>query len=129
MNHSDPVDLITLLGALLAFIVSKEIAAIVSPYAGICVCACAGAAVSISGTDRKMTVPEAAWYVSMRVVVAIAVTVALAEVLNAVASWAKPRYTLIPLAFGIGWIKDYNSVRSWFGSIIDRFASRKADGR
>ena len=58
---------------------------------------------------------------------AVALTVSIAELMQNIAAWMKPRYTLSPIAFGIGWIKDYNQVRSWFGSVIDRFTTKKID--
>jgi hypothetical protein len=125
----EPLDLVALLIVLLAFIVSKDVAIAVGPYAAICVLACAGAGVSLSGNDRKMELWEGCWYVGIRVILAVALTVGLAELLQKIAPWLAPRYTLIPLAFGLGWIRDYDSVRKWFGDLISRFINRKADGQ
>ena len=123
----EPLDLVSLLIAILAFIVSKEIATAVGPYAAIVVLACAGAALSLSGIERQFNFPKAVWYVSIRILVAVVLTVSLAELLQHFAPWAKPRYTLIPLAFGIGWIRDYDSVRSWCRDLILRVINKRVD--
>ena len=125
---SEPLDLVSLLIALLAFIVSKDVAVTVGPYAAICVLACAGAGLSLSGNDRQMRFFEAIWYVSIRVLLAVVLTVGIAELLQKFVPYLVPRYTLIPLAFGIGWIRDYNSVRVWIGEVISKFIGKKTDG-
>lgn len=125
--QSDPVDIVSLLVALLAIIASKEIAALVGPYAAIFVLASAGAALSLSSTEKVMTPVGAMLYVSIRVLVAVVLTAAIAELLQNVIPWAKPRYTLVPLAFGIGWIKDYDTVKAWLASLIDKWASKRMD--
>ena len=122
---NEPLDLVSLLIAMIAVIASKEIAFMVGPYAAIVVLAFSGAALSLSGTEEQMGYKSAIWYVSIRVLAAVVLTVAIAELLQQVIPWAKPRTTLIPLAFAIGWIKDYGSVRSFFGSVISRFAAKK----
>lgn len=124
----DPQDIVSVLIALIAFVVSKEVAHLVGPYAAIVVLACAGAALSLSGTEDELTYGRAVMYVGVRVMVAIVLTVAIAELMHGVVPWAKPKVTLIPLAFAIGWIKDYGSIRSWLGGIVDRLATRRADG-
>lgn len=124
MATPDPLDVIALLVALLTFVTGREVAVLIGPYAAIMVAACAGAAVSLSGNDREMTVPRAIWYVTIRVLVAFTLTSALASALKNWLSW-NPAVTLIPLAFGIGWIRDYDGVRAWFGDVIDKFVSRK----
>ena len=126
---TEPLDLVSLLIALLAFIVSKDVAIAVGPYAAIVILACAGAGISLSGNDREMTFWQGCWYLTIRVVMAVSLTVGLAELLQKLAPWLVPRYTLIPVAFMIGWIRDYDSVRAWFGNIISRIANRKADGQ
>ena len=125
--QTDPLDLVGIVSVLLAFIVSKDVATTVGPYAAIAILACAGATLSLSGAEDKMSAWKAVWFVALRVVLAIAITISVAELLQNIAPWMKPRYTLSPIAFGIGWIRDYNQIRSWLGSVIDRFASRKLD--
>lgn len=125
----EPLDLVGILFALLAFIVGKDVAQAVSPYAAIIILAVAGAGLSLSGNDKPMGFWWGCWYVSIRVLVAVSLTVGMAELLQKLAPWLVPRYTLIPLAFGIGFIKDYDSVRSAIGGVISRFLNRKADGQ
>lgn len=125
---NEPLDVIALLVALLTFVTSREVATILGPYAAIVVASCAGAAISLSGNDRDMTLRAASWYIAVRVLLAFILTVAMAKGIEAGTGW-KAGVTLIPLAFGIGWIRDYDGVRSWAGGVIDKFLSRKADGR
>lgn len=124
---SEPLDLVGVIVAVLAFIVSRDVAATVGPYAAIVVLACAGASLSLSGSEKPMGVLAALWFVIARVLLAVALTVSIAELLENIAPWMKPRYTLSPIAFGIGWVKDYNQVRSWLAGLIDRFASKRID--
>ena len=125
---TDPQDIVSILIALIAFVVSKEVAHLVGPYAAIVVLACAGAALSLSGNEDDLTYGHAVMYVGVRVLVAVVLTVAIAELMHNVIPWAKPRVTLVPLAFGIGWVKDYGGIRTWLGEIIDKFATRRAGG-
>lgn len=128
--QNEPLDLIGLLIALLAFIVSKDVAAAVGPYAAIAILACAGAALSLSGTEESMTSKlnwKSAWFVGIRVLIAIAITVSIAEVLEHIVPWLRPRYSVSPIAFAIGWIRDYNQVRSWMGNLLDRLTSKRID--
>ena len=125
MPVHDPVDVVSFIIAFVAFFASQEIAILVGPYAAIIVLSAAGAALSLSGNEDEMSHWRAAWYISIRVMVAVVLTVSIAELLRNVIPWAKPRYTLVPMAFAIGWIKDYASVRAWMGGIVDKFVSRK----
>lgn len=124
---SEPLDLVSVIIAVLAFVVSKDVAATVGPYGAIVVLACAGATLSLSGNEKKMTHGQSIVYVAIRILLAVSLTVSIAELMQHLASWMKPRYTLSPIAFAIGWIKDYDAIRAWFGSVIDRFTSRKID--
>ena len=125
---TEPLDLVSLLIALLAFIVSKDVAIAVGPYASIVILACAGAGISLSGNDRKMEFWPACWYVFIRVLLAVCLTISLAEVLQYFFPKLMPRYTLVPLAFALGWIRDYDSVRAWFASKISKKVDRSIDG-
>lgn len=123
----EPIDIVSAIVALFVLLTSREIAAIVGPYAAVVVCACAGAALALSSSEEEMGFGKAAWYVSVRVLLAVVVTVSLAEFVQLMAPWAKPRYTLVPIAFGIGWIKDYNRVREFFGEMIARATAKRID--
>lgn len=122
---ADPPDVVSLLVALVAFVVSKELAHLVGPYAAIVVLAAAGASLSLSGHDEEITGAHAFVYVAVRVLVAAVLTVSLAELLQLMVPWAKPRYTLVPLAFGIGWIRDYREVGAIAGDLVTSFLKRK----
>ena len=78
----EPLDLVSLLIVLLAFIVSKDVAIAVGPYAAVGILACAGAGISLSGNDRQMSLPQACWYVSIRVLMAVSLTIGLAELFD-----------------------------------------------
>lgn len=124
---NEPSDLLTLLVALIALITGREVAALIGPYAAIMVLACAGAGVALSGVDKHMTNWEAARYVSFRVLVAVCFTVAAAELVQQWFAWAKPRYTLMPLAFIIGWVRDYNAIAKSVAEAIAGVFKRKTD--
>lgn len=111
--QTDPSDLMTLLIALIAMITGREVAALVGPYAAICVVAVAGAGVALSKQSEKMNNWDAAKYVSFRVLMAVCFTVSLAEFLQSYLPSMKPRATLLPAAFLIAWVKDYNAIASW----------------
>lgn len=125
--NTDPLDIVSLMIALAAFLVSKEVAAVAGPYAAIVMLACAGSALCLSGIEEKLTPLAGVLFVSLRILVAIAVTVALAEAVQWAFPSLKPRYTLAPIAFAIGWVRDYNSLRTWFGGMIERVLGRKVD--
>lgn len=113
------MDVIALLVALLTFVVSKEVAILVGPYAAIMVSASAGAALSLSAIEGEM---DAWWrplqYLFVRILVAIVLTGALAELAHFWIPEIRPRMVLVPLAFGIGWIRDYGAVMRWIGNAL-----------
>lgn len=131
--NNDPLDLIALFIALFTLVATKEVAQLAGPYAAIMVWGCAGAAVSLSGHRETMGAREAVWYVSVRVFLAIALTVMLAEVLQAVlpettSKVLQPRYTVGPIAFLLGWVRDYNVAIQWLVERGKRLFTRKVDG-
>lgn len=125
--QTDPLDIVALMIALLAFLVSKEVASIAGPYAAIAILACAGSALCLSGVEEKLTPMAGVFFIALRVLVAITITVALAEGVEWAFPSLKPRYTLAPIAFAIGWIRDYNTVRTWAGGLVERVLGRKVD--
>ena len=125
--QNDPLDLVGILAVLLTFIASKEIATAVSPYAAIAVLACAGAALSLSGAEERIGGWKAIWFVFIRVVVAMSITISVAELLQNIWPWMKPRYSLSPIAFAIGCIRDFDQIRDAVGRLLERFVSRKID--
>lgn len=128
---NEPLDLVGVLIAILAYLVSKDVASVVGPYAAIVILACTGAAFALSGSEEKMSNGRAVWFVAIRVLLAVALTVSIAELLQKFAPEMKPRYTLAPIAFGIGLIRDYEQVRSWVGGVVrgvlERFIAKKTD--
>lgn len=123
----EPPDLVSLLIALLAFMVSKDVALLVGPYAAIAVLASAGAALALSGMEEHLGLWRASWFVTVRLLVAIAITISLAEVLQRWIPAMQPRYTLSPIAFAIGWIRDYDQLRASIGALFGRFLSKRID--
>lgn len=109
----EPVDFIALMIALLGMLTSQQVATLAGPYAAIMVLAAAGAAVSFSLSNGQFSILQGLWYVSLRVLLAVVLTVSIAEVLVLVADWLKPRYTVAPLAFAIGCIRDFKKLWTW----------------
>lgn len=102
----------------MAALTSKEIAHLVGPYAAMLVLAVAGSGLALSSNDKVMTAFESMRYVSVRVLLAVTLTVSVGELVQAVVPWAKLRYLILPIAFGIGMVKDYRAVVSWAGGLI-----------
>lgn len=128
--QNQPLDLVGVIVALLTFIVSKDVANTVGPYAAIVILAAAGAALSLSGSETeagKFNL-KAIGYVGVRIFLAVSLTVVIAELLEKIVPWLQPRFSLSPIAFAIGWIRDYDQVRSFFGRMIERFTEKKIDG-
>ena len=117
-----PPDFIAFVVALLAFIVSGDLASLVGPYIAIVVIATAGATLSLStnGSRKGMTLIEEGCYVAVRAFVAVVLTVALAKFLQKIAPWCEAQYTLIPVAFLIGWIQNYRTVKAWLLKMVYR---------
>lgn len=109
----EPVDFIALMIALLGMLTSQQVAAIAGPYAAIMVLAASGAAVSFSLSDGQFSILQGVWYVSLRVLLAVVLTVSVAEFLTSFVDWLKPRYTIAPLAFAIGCIRDFKKAFEW----------------
>lgn len=126
--QQEPLDLLAIIAVLLTFIVSKDVASALSPYAAIVMLSCAGACLALSGAEEKMSMWKAVFFVALRVILAVAITVSVAEILQNIIPWLKPRYSLSPIALGIGWIRDFNQVRDWLGRLADRLATKKIDG-
>jgi hypothetical protein len=125
-----PTNFVDLLIALAAMMVGKEVAHLVGPYLAIMVVAVGGAAISLGRSNEK-TAFQAIWYVFLRVLLAASLTVGVVELLQELIPWAKPRFTLVPLAFAIGYIQDYGDAWRWlFDNVIGRFLPKGAgDGK
>ncbi len=123
--QNEPMDIISILMLVIATITSRELAQAVGPYAAIGVTAWAGAMFSLTGCNRKMTNRQAMAYVIARIVLAVLLTVSFAEILHSLWPGARPRYTLPPLAFCIGWIGDFERVKAWLIAGIDKFIGER----
>jgi hypothetical protein len=82
------------------------------------------------GRGEEKTAFKSAKFVAVRVLLAVSLTVALVELLQELIPWAKPRFTLIPLAFALGYIQDYSEAWRWlWDSVLARFVPKgKQDG-
>lgn len=125
---TDPVDLMGFLVALLLLVTSNEIAQAVGPMAAIIVAASAGAAISISGHEQEMRALRAMWYVTVRVMVAVALSSSVSWAIHKATGW-DARTMLVPVAFGLGWIRDYDELRKRVGVVLGRVFTRKLDGK
>lgn len=105
--NNDLLDIVAFLVAVLTFVTSREIAQAVGPYAAVIVAASAGAAFSISGRGDEMGARKASIYVSVRVLAAVAITISAALAVQKYTGW-DARHTLIPIAFLIGWVRDFD---------------------
>jgi hypothetical protein len=123
-----PEDLIGLLIGLISLFTTAEVAQLVGPYVAILVASGAGAYLSISGTEDHMTLHRAASHFVLRVLVALVITVSLAKGIAAIGpAWLHPNITLVPLALGIGWVKDFNTVRAFVADKIKFFITKKVE--
>lgn len=129
--HSDPPDLMALLVVLLTAITTQEVARAVGPYAAIFVASCGGAALKLSeikyqpGTELPLNRWFACRYILVRILLATVITVTVANLLQIVAPWAKPQYTLIPIALVLGY--DYKVTFNWIGALMDKWANRQIE--
>lgn len=117
----DPADVVALLVALLAFVTSREVAHLLGPYAAIIVAASAGSALSLSSVEKVMPKwwqPMA--FIFVRIGAAVVLTVTIAEVAHSQFPGLQPRSLLVPLAFGIGWMRDYGAAMRWIGSALKK---------
>lgn len=124
---SNPPDFVGLSITVMAYWAGNEIAEVAGPYAAITVLASAGSALSLSNMEPPISSTKATLFIFTRIALAVVLTVSLAEFFQMIAPWMQARYTLIPVAFAIGWIADYSKVKKWLSSVIVRFVDRKTD--
>ena len=124
--QQSPPDLIGLLIILFAGVASQEIANATASYFAIVMLATAGAFLALSSDPEPRSNWAALNFISVRVFVAVVLTVSVAELFHRLLPWATPRYTLIPIAFLIGWTVDFNAIRSWLGGFLSRVFDKKA---
>lgn len=127
MVQEQPLDIVGIAIALLTYMVSKDVALVLGPYAAIVLLAFAGAAFCLSGLNERIGIVPGVWFITIRVLVAVAITVSLAEVIQRWLPSMQPRYTLAPIAFGIGFIRDVNQVRAGIGDLLGYFFRKRID--
>jgi len=116
-----PLNFVDLLVAAIAIFAGREIAHLVGPYVAIICLAIGGASIALAKSGELNAI-QSLRYVSLRVLLAVGLTVGAAEILQELIPWAKPRYTLMPLAFAIGWCRDYGEAWTWlWTNCIARF--------
>jgi hypothetical protein len=119
--NNEPVSIVTLLVAILTFVTSKEVAGLLGPYAAIAVSASAGAALSLSSTEKDM--PKWwnwSFYIMARIGVALVLTGSISQIAASQFPDLKPSFMLVPIAFGLGYLKDYRATLSWCGTAIKK---------
>lgn len=121
-----PLDPVQAIIFVIGLVTSLEFAQVVGPYAAIFVAGGAGAFLSITGNAAEMTARQAAAYVTVRIILAVLITVPLAKALATFGlAWLHPNITLIPLALGLGWVKDYDPVRAYIAGKINLLVTRQ----
>ena len=111
---------------LLSYIVGRELAYLVGPYLAIAIAASAGAALALGGSPA-MRFRQVVFYVGLRIVMAMVLTVSIAELIYGWSSMSKiAALGLMPLiAFCIGVIRDY---RAAFRTTLDFWRRRRRMG-
>jgi len=123
---NNPADIIGFIVAIVTYIASKEIAEVVSPYIAIVVAAtmAAGWALSRAG---ELTGYQSLKFIVLRVGTAILFAVTLANLIALVAPWAAPRWTMVPIAFIIGLVKDVEELKEYKDGLISWLKGGKKD--
>ncbi|MBL8518180.1 MAG: hypothetical protein JNM76_14560 [Betaproteobacteria bacterium] len=129
MPPSKPIeDFAGLMALLLGLFMSAEVANVISHYVTLLIAAGCGAYLSITDNDREMTAAQAVGYVLVRMLLAVLLTVPTAMWLVSIGgAWLAPNITLVPIALGIGWLKDPKSVRDWVVARLAGFLGRRVD--
>lgn len=119
--QNEPLDVIALLVVLITYVTSREVASLLGPYAAIIVSASAGAAVSLPLRSSAM---DQWWqpmgYIIVRVMLAVLLTVALANVVHVYVPDLQLRVLLVPISIGIGLVWDYGAVLKWGGNALKK---------
>ena len=80
---------------------------------------------ALSGADHVVCGKDAIKFVVIRILTAVVFTVTVASLLQIGFDWLKPRYTLVPIAFMIGLVKDYAELKERALALFDLFRNRK----
>lgn len=109
--RDQPEQFVQWLVLLLTYVVSRDLAYLLGPYIAIAIAASAGAALAL-GSSKAMKWRQVVFYVGLRIVMAVVLTVSIAELIYGVSSMSKmAALGMMPLiAFCIGVIRDYRAV-------------------
>jgi len=124
---TEPPDIVSVLLALFAgFFATQDMAQAIVPYMAIILAALAGAGISLShGGGEKMPMLAGLWYVGVRVLLAVTITIWLADWLNSFVPTMQPRKTMVPIALLIGCVRDWESVRRFIFRLLRREVESK----
>jgi predicted ABC-type exoprotein transport system permease subunit len=114
MNQPNPLDLVSLFVLIAAAVFSREVAAVVGPYMVIILAAICGAGYALRRRE-KTTRASAAWFFVRVTVLAVLLTVALAQVVQVylLPDWQQ-RWLLVPIALAIGVAgDDWRAIALW----------------
>lgn len=123
MTNSEPLDLTGLVAAIITFFASKEVAEIASPYIAIIIASVMAAGWALSKTG-EMNVYSTFRFILLRVGTAIIFSVTVAELIHLAAAWAQPRYTMVPIAFLIALVRDFDELKEYKDGLLNWFKSR-----
>ncbi len=125
MPPTEPVDLIEFVTSVLAILAGPAVATLLGSYTGIFLAACAGAALSLSGSNQTVPPFRAIVYVFVRILVGCVLTVPVAKGLQVyLPSWGT-NVLVILVAFGIGSIRNFEAIRNWLVGKVKRFFNPK----
>ena len=99
----------------LTYVISRDLAYLLGPYVAIGIAASAGAALAL-GSSPAMRWRQVVFYVGLRIAIAMALTVSIAELVHEAGGGSRFAVLgLMPLiAFCIGVVKDYRALVAFF---------------
>ena len=123
--RDQPEHFVQLLVLILTYVVSRDVAYLLGPYIAIGIASAAGAALAL-GSNGRMSMRDVVFYVGLRIVIAMVLTVSIAEFINGSGGLSKMAVLgMMPvIAFGIGVIRDYRSAAEMAFSFLRRIRRR-----
>lgn len=109
MQKENPLDLVGLVIAVFASVTSRETAHAVGPYVAIIMLSLAGSIARVCSIETETRL-DGFRELFGRAFVAVSVTVSVAMLLEHFFPALQARYTISPIAFMIGYVKDYTSI-------------------
>lgn len=126
-TNLDPVAVLTLL---VGFLVGPKLAEVVGPYVVILMAASVGATWGLSRESTHRTVLSAVSFYMRVNVMAVLLTVGLAQALEHWVVHQPVRWLLVPVAMGIGWVGDaWPHIFSWTANKLRNRAARALGGK